>query len=121
MSEGSEESLDGVVVEELEALESVRRKLAEIPPPKTASEAPIVRELERLRERLLSGDENKDLSALTEQYHNQSAILRTAEALGLFAVHVIRHRVERFRPSPTIGSSFRESTGIFSGGVVRPT
>jgi DNA helicase-2/ATP-dependent DNA helicase PcrA len=69
------EGLDRVVREEVEALDSAREKLAQIPPAKTASELPIIRELERLRERLLSGDENKDLSALTEQYHTQSAIL----------------------------------------------
>ena len=73
---------DDVVVEELEALDGVARKLADLPPAKTASEAPIVRELERIRERLLSGDENKDLSALTEQYHNQSAILSVQPAPG---------------------------------------
>ena len=73
---------DDVVVEELEALDGVARKLADLPPAKTASEAPIVRELERIRERLLSGDENKDLSALTEQYHNQSAILNQLRRAG---------------------------------------
>ena len=73
---------DPVVQEELDELEAVTRKLAEIPPAKTASEAPILRELERLRERLLSGDENKDLSALTEQYHNQSAILNQLRSAG---------------------------------------
>lgn len=71
-----------VVREELEALDSVSAKLARIPPARTASEAPIIRELERLRERLLSGDENKDLSALTEQYHNQSAILNQLRSAG---------------------------------------
>ncbi|MCR9097916.1 MAG: ATP-binding domain-containing protein [bacterium] len=73
---------DQVVREELEALEDVSRRLAELPPAKTASEAPIVKELERIRERLLSGDENKDLSALTEQYHNQSAILNQLRRAG---------------------------------------
>lgn len=73
---------DDVVVEELEALEDVSRRLAEIPPARTASEAPILKELERIRERLLSGDENKHLSALTEQYHNQSAILNQLRRAG---------------------------------------
>ncbi len=73
---------DPVVAEELAALDEVLDKLASIPPSKTASEAPIVRELERIRERLLSGDENKDLSALTEQYHNQSAILNQLRSAG---------------------------------------
>ena len=73
---------DPIVCDELDALEDVARKLEKIPPAKTASEAPILRELERLRERLLSGDENKDLSALTEQYHNQSAILNQLRRAG---------------------------------------
>ena len=73
---------DEVVREELDALDDVTRKLAALPPAKTASEAPIVKELERIRERLLSGDENKDLSALTEQYHNQSAILNQLRRAG---------------------------------------
>ena len=73
---------DDIVLEELAALEKVTAQLAEIPPAKTASQAPIIRELERLRERLLSGDENKDLSALTEQYHNQSAILNQLQNAG---------------------------------------
>ncbi len=73
---------DDIVLEELAALEKVTAQLAEIPPAKTASQAPIVRELERLRERLLSGDENKDLSTLTEQYHNHSAILQQLQNAG---------------------------------------
>ncbi|HKK50786.1 MAG TPA: ATP-binding domain-containing protein [Myxococcota bacterium] len=73
---------DDVVLEELKALEKVTSQLAEIPPSRTASEAPLLRELERLRDRLLSGDESKDLSALTEQYHNQSAILSQIRRAG---------------------------------------
>lgn len=73
---------DEVVSEELAALEKVRAQLATIPPARTASEEPILRELDRLRERLLSGDENKDHSALTEQYHNQSAILNQLRSAG---------------------------------------
>jgi len=73
---------DRVVVEELDALARVRAQLAELPPVRTASELPIIRELERLRERLLSGDESKDHSALTEQYHNQSAILHQLRSAG---------------------------------------
>ncbi|MBK7947642.1 MAG: ATP-binding domain-containing protein [Deltaproteobacteria bacterium] len=77
-----DERPDRVVVEELDALARVRAQLATLPPVRTASEAPILRELERLRERLLSGDENKDHSALTEQYHNQSAILHQLRSAG---------------------------------------
>ncbi len=73
---------DEIVLEELAALEKVTTQLAELPPAKTASTAPIIKELERLRERLLSGDENKDLSALTEQYHNQSAVLAQLQNAG---------------------------------------
>ena len=73
---------DDIVLEELGALEKVIAQLAEVPPARTASQAPIIRELERLRERLLSGDENKDLSTLTEQYHNQSAILNQLQNAG---------------------------------------
>jgi DNA helicase-2/ATP-dependent DNA helicase PcrA len=80
--EEKKEALDEIIVEELDALAGVSVKLSEIPPTRTASETPIVRELERLRERLLSGDENKDLSALTEQYHNQSAILNQLRRAG---------------------------------------
>lgn len=76
---------DSVVVEELDALARVRGQLADLPPQRTASEIPIVRELERIRERLLSGDENKDHSALTEQYHNQSAILHQLRSAGQVA------------------------------------
>jgi DNA helicase-2/ATP-dependent DNA helicase PcrA len=76
------EAIDPVVREEIDALAETRERLAKLPPAKTASEEPILRELERLRERLLSGDENKDLSALTEQYHNQSAILSQLRRAG---------------------------------------
>jgi DNA helicase-2/ATP-dependent DNA helicase PcrA len=71
-----------VVREELAALAKVSEQLAQIPPARTADETPIVRELERIRERLLSGDESKDQSALTEQYHNQSAILNQLRSAG---------------------------------------
>jgi len=81
-TEGRGDQPDGVILEELSALEDVTGRLAKIPPSKTASEVPIVRELERLRERLLSGDENKDQSALMEQYHNQSAILNQLRSVG---------------------------------------
>lgn len=81
-SEEPDREPDVVVREELAALVSVREKLAEIPPTRTASEAPIVRELERIRERMLSGDENKDHSALAEQYRNQSAILNQLRSAG---------------------------------------
>ncbi|MAJ59554.1 MAG: hypothetical protein CBC48_06005 [bacterium TMED88] len=64
-----------VVSEELDLLEQVVALLSELPESRSASEEPIVRELERLRTVILSGDEAKDISALSEQYHNQSAVL----------------------------------------------
>ncbi len=64
-----------VVDEELDLLERVTDQLRERGPEKSAREEPIVQELERIRAQILSGSDNKDLSALTEQYHNQSAIL----------------------------------------------
>lgn len=66
---------DRVVVEELDLLGKVSALLKELPEAKTANEAPIVRELERLRSVILSGDEAKDVSALSEQYHHQAAVL----------------------------------------------
>ena len=64
-----------VVSEELNLLEQVLALLSDLPESRSASEEPIVRELERLRTVILSGDEAKDISALSEQYHNQSAVL----------------------------------------------
>ena len=78
----SPDALHPLVEEEIEALEKTKVQLAKIPPSKTASEAPIVKELDRIRASLLSGDENKDLSALTEQYHNQSSILNQLRSAG---------------------------------------
>jgi DNA helicase-2/ATP-dependent DNA helicase PcrA len=71
-----------VVAEEIDLLAKVSALLGELPPPKTASEAPIVRELERLREVILSGDEAKDISALSEQYHHQAAVLSQLRSAG---------------------------------------
>jgi DNA helicase-2/ATP-dependent DNA helicase PcrA len=71
-----------VVDEELALLARVSRHLNERAPTRTAREEPIVKELERLRAVMLSGDESKDLSALTEQYHNQSAILNQLRRAG---------------------------------------
>jgi DNA helicase-2/ATP-dependent DNA helicase PcrA len=73
---------NNVVAEELDLLAKVSALLSELPPSKTASEEPIVRELERLREVIISGDEAKDISALTEQYHNQAAVLSQLRSAG---------------------------------------
>lgn len=64
-----------LVRDEIELLARTSAVLLELPEPRTASEGPIVRELERLRTVMLSGDEHKDISALTEQWHHQSSIL----------------------------------------------
>jgi DNA helicase-2/ATP-dependent DNA helicase PcrA len=71
-----------VVAEELDLLAKVSALLSDLPVVRTASEEPIVRELERLRAVILSGDEAKDISALSEQYHHQSAVLSQLRSAG---------------------------------------
>jgi len=71
---------DPIVLEELKLLDGVSALLREMTGPVTPSEAPIVEELERLREQLLSGSERKDIGALTQQWHRQSALLRQLRA-----------------------------------------
>ncbi len=73
---------DPIVDEERGLLERVRAALAELPDARAASQAPLVRELERLRELMISGDEAKDASALLEQYHHQSAVLEQLQRVG---------------------------------------
>lgn len=78
-----EKSLKHPIVEEERALlDRVRAALAELPEVRVASQAPLVRELERLRELMISGDEAKDASALLEQYHHQSAVLDQLQRAG---------------------------------------
>ncbi len=74
--------VDEIVGEETALLERVRTALAAMPQARAASQAPLVRELERLREHLISGDEAKDQSALLEQYHHQSAVLDQLQRAG---------------------------------------
>jgi DNA helicase-2/ATP-dependent DNA helicase PcrA len=69
-----------IVEDELEQLERVSEQLASLPEVETASEAPIVRELETLRDALVSGSENKDRMALTQEWHRQEALLRQIRA-----------------------------------------
>jgi DNA helicase-2/ATP-dependent DNA helicase PcrA len=64
-----------IVAEELDLLDQVTRRIAEMAPPVTADEAPIVEELKRIREQLLDGTEAKDTGALTQQWHRQNALL----------------------------------------------
>ena len=65
-----------IVEDELRLLGRVTALLEELPRPASPSEAPVVRELERLRDALVSGRENKDVVALTEQWHRQTSLLR---------------------------------------------
>ncbi len=66
---------DPIVAEELELLEKVSHRIAEMDEPVTADEAPIIEELENIRERLIDGSEAKDTLALTQQWHRQSSLL----------------------------------------------
>jgi DNA helicase-2/ATP-dependent DNA helicase PcrA len=76
-----EESLpDPIVLEELELLARVSTLLRETTRPPTPSEAPIVAELERIRDQLVSGSDRKDIGALTQQWHRQSSLLRQLRA-----------------------------------------
>jgi len=65
-----------IVAEELELLRRVTGTLAELPPPDDVGEAPLVRELERLREQMLQSPDGKDAVSLREQWHRQSSLLR---------------------------------------------
>jgi DNA helicase-2/ATP-dependent DNA helicase PcrA len=67
---------DRVVAEELELLERISRRLAEIGEPRVPSEAPLVQDLRGLREEILARREGKDSMALHEQWHRQSALLQ---------------------------------------------
>jgi DNA helicase-2/ATP-dependent DNA helicase PcrA len=66
---------DQIVVEELELLLRVSSLLNDLGDPEEPNEAPIVRDLEHLREQLLSGSDSKDSAALVQQWHRQSALL----------------------------------------------
>lgn len=69
-----------IIEDELEQLEEVREKLSSLSARATASERPIVRELETLRDTLVSGSENKDRMALTQEWHRQESLLRQIRA-----------------------------------------
>lgn len=64
-----------IVAEELLLLEEVSSRLAENPEPGRPSEEAIVRELERIRESLLSREDSKDRDALEDQWFHQRAVL----------------------------------------------
>jgi DNA helicase-2/ATP-dependent DNA helicase PcrA len=69
-----------IVSEELKLLAKVSALLRELGGPATPSEAPIVQDLELIREQLVSGSDRKDIGALTQQWHRQSALLRQLRA-----------------------------------------
>ncbi len=69
-----------VVEEELRLLEQVCDALAQVPPRDNAAEDGLVRELERVRELLVSGEEQKDHQALLEQWDRGAALLRQLRA-----------------------------------------
>ena len=69
-----------VVDQELRLLDEVRRALEEEPGRDDTAEESLVRELERVRALLLSGEEQKDRQALLEQWDRGSALLRQLRA-----------------------------------------
>jgi DNA helicase-2/ATP-dependent DNA helicase PcrA len=64
-----------IVSEEQELLLRVTSLLKVIEGPVEPNEAPIVQELEEIREQLLSRSDSKDTGALTQQWNRQSALL----------------------------------------------
>jgi DNA helicase-2/ATP-dependent DNA helicase PcrA len=69
-----------IVEEELELLARVSAVLDAGTAPVRPDEAPILRDLEKLREQILSQREAKDAMSLAEQWHRQSALLRQIRA-----------------------------------------
>ncbi len=65
-----------IVAEELDLLARVRALLEQGPKALEPSEEPILRDLERLREQIVSRRESKDAFSLTEQWNRQTALLR---------------------------------------------
>ena len=63
-------------------LEQVCEALAKVPPRDRSAEQGLIRELERIRELLVSGEEQKDHQALLEQWDRGSALLRQLRASG---------------------------------------
>jgi DNA helicase-2/ATP-dependent DNA helicase PcrA len=66
---------DRIVAEEVALHDRVRRHLAQRTEKPRNDERSLERELEILREQIVSGRERKDALALTEQWHRQSALL----------------------------------------------
>jgi DNA helicase-2/ATP-dependent DNA helicase PcrA len=67
---------DAIVSEELELLERVLWVLAKVVPQETPSEDRLIRDLERLREILVSGQEQKDRLALLDEWNRSEALLK---------------------------------------------
>ncbi len=78
----SRDSSHPIVADELALLARVSAALAAVPERSRAPEAPLERELERLRELLLSGEEAKDAAALRQQWHRHAALLRQLREAG---------------------------------------
>ena len=66
---------DRIVADELELHERVRRLLEQRTPKPRLDERALEKDLEVLREQLVSGGERKDAFALTEQWNRQTALL----------------------------------------------
>ncbi len=69
-----------IVEEELALLHETNLRLQEVPDEIGPSEASLVQELDRVREALIDGTENKDTGALMQQWDQQSALLRQLRA-----------------------------------------
>ena len=66
---------DDIVAEEVALHERVRAHLERRKTPSRSDERSLERELEGLREQIVSGRERKDAMALSEQWHRQSSLL----------------------------------------------
>lgn len=71
---------DPIISEELALLERVLEFLTQRVEEPVPTEIPIIRDLEGLREQLVSGSESKDAMALMDQWNRQSALLRQLRA-----------------------------------------
>ena len=69
-----------IVEEELALLERVAKVLDTQSTSARPDETSILRDLERLREQILSQREAKDAMSLAEQWHRQSALLKQIRA-----------------------------------------
>jgi hypothetical protein len=69
-----------IVEEELELLARVSGLLARLPERGSPAEAPLVQELERLREQLVARPDGKDALSLREQWHRHASLLRQLRA-----------------------------------------